>query len=479
MGQTREQKEFEEYAENQNAIASYENMLRALGVVSECGNNGAEDPKIKKTIRTIMNEIKKRCEENSDEKEESEKNSGLREFLSATEKVLSDVLGKQGQRPLSMLEGITPGVTEEEEIKKLLQAHDLNLYDPKDREGKHADAYIAEVFKEAIEYFDKLVATEGTSPVHKSLRQVNTAEGVCSIFRTAAGKGRKLLVPQACALLRIAAVIDFMNRTEKLRIMTSFAEELEKICETRFDDKRVRGKIYFKTGCEGEIPMEIKEWNVRGKTRESIITKLLHKPEYREDKVLDHVGIRVTTKTPGDSLRFIYYAFFSKIAPLFPMSSIRVNRTKQLLVDENKLLEIFNDPELARKFFDQLAKDTIDHAELENFGGMASLGETGATNEFSSAKYRAIHITFDLRLTLNGKKRTFPIEMQVLDEKAKEENEYGEAARDDYVGRRNAAMKKRVFEERNLLTEYKKSKEEQNGKSKRKGVIKRKRGKRY
>ncbi len=460
------QMEFEEFADEQNAKASYENMLRALGVVSDCGDKAVDNPKIIKKINKIIEGVRERYDENT---------SGLKDFLTTTEEVLLEILGKDAQKALSMIDGITPGVTEEEEIIKLLKTHDINLYDSKAREKKRVDEYITEVLTEAIKYFDELIATNGTSPVHKSLRQVNTDEGIFTIFRTAAGKGRKLLVAQACALLRIATVIDFMNRTEKFRIMTEFAEKLEEICKERFDDKRVRGKIYFRTGCDGEIPMEIKEVNVRGKTRESITTKLLHKPEYREDKVLDHVGIRVTTKTPGDSLRFIYYTFFSKIDPLFPMSSIRVNRTKQLLVDEDKLLEIFNDPELSRKFFDQLAKDTINHAELENLGGMASLGETGATNEFSSAKYRAIHITFDLRLTLDGKKRTFPIEMQVLDEKSKEINEYGEAAHDDYVGRRNVAMKKRVYEERNLLTEFEKIKEEQKCKAKRKGIIKTKR----
>lgn len=456
MGKTLGQMEFEEFAEAKNKEAPFKLTARGLGVIPLTDEEKAErDNLVNEQTERILKEIEEVLGE------ETGKSSELRKILSPKISEIIEPLLRSGKKKLSMIDEITIGLTEEREIKRFLRTHGIRLRDAKDKKADKADPYIDEVLQKAIEYYDKVIAKKGSKGVNASLRQTNSVNGICKIFRTAAGKGSRHLVPQACALLRIGIVIDFVNRNNLLQLLPYAEEELKRKCGKYFNAKN--GKVYFNTEGPGEIPMEVVRCEVRTKTFERVITKLLHKPKNKAEEVIDHVGMRVTTKSAVDALKYIYNAFYKPDTRIFPCISIHLDRIKQLLLDENKLLSVLNDEEEAKAIFEQLSVSTIDHSELETIKEVKGQS-TENENEHSSPKYKAIHITFDLPLVVNGKQESFPIELQIVDIQSKIQNE-AEAPHEKYAEDQTLAAIQRATDN-NLLTEYEKEKEAQNGKSK-------------
>jgi uncharacterized protein (TIGR04562 family) len=262
--------------------------------------------------------------------------------------------------------------------------------------------------------------------IEKELAKLIKKEDILKFFKVAAGCGpkQKGLAKQACALLRIGYAIDYIERDPQISLLEEALGVLLDKKEKHFVDKRARGERIWKYKLgQNRLHMPIERLEVRTKKRSRIITKLLHKPGNRSGKVLDHIGVRVTTKSAIDTLKLIYYMFFNVETQMFPYMSIRIDETKNLILDANRIEEIIDDDEQAQDLVDMLSKETIDHDELSDV--LASDEVSDDTNKFSSPIYKAIHIIVDLPINSPKFGRvSFPVEVQILDKKSHFVNEH-------------------------------------------------------
>lgn len=444
MGKTKEQEGFEAFRDELNDEAPFVLTSRGLGLT-----NTAEEPDVdEQGLSVLIAQIGDRLKTALSTHGKGADSLDLKAILSADIRaLLKPLFVSQERGSISMLDVVTLGLTEEWQIRRFLKLHGVDLDQPKDIE--YADVLL----KEAIGFFDEMIAADQSDKkVNPILRKTRTVEGICKIFQAAAGKDQRQVVPQACAILRIAAAIDFLNRDPLLASLPLAEAELQKIAKTHFHPSD--GKLFFKTSAPGEPPLELVSSELRTKTRQRMISKLLHKPENKADEVVDHVGMRITTKSAFDALRFLYAAFYKPNTSIFPGMTIYVRESKQLLLDSAKLMEALQDPKKAKELVKELAQPTIDHADLTPIGE-----ESNERNRFSSKSYRAIHVTFDLPIIRkDGQRGQFPVELQVVDAESRKKNE-SRASHTDYINRQMDGVRARVTGN-NLLTEFQKSKDQ-------------------
>lgn len=448
MGKKESQIEFENFANAQNEAAPLRHAFRGMGLN---GNPTTEDTPEKK-LDLLAESVSAKVEEVLRDRITSLEGIDLptlRTLLAANiTPLLKPYVTDDKKGAISMLDVVTLGLTETPQVKRFLKRHGSDLDNPEDLR------YVDEVLREAIAFFDEVIARTPKEKINPSLKSTGTIEGISYIFQAAAGKQQRHLVPQACALLRITAAIDFLNRDPLLAVLPEAQEELQKIYDKYFST--AKGKTYFKSGTQGEIPMEIVKAEQRIKDRLRMIAKLLHKPQNNTKEVVDHVGMRVTTKSASDALKFLYFAFFKPDTAMFPGMTFRIDETKQLLFNENKLMEALIDPRKARALVRELSVTTPNYSDLTTVED-----EGSGANKYSSKKYRAIQLTFDLPLTTkDGQRVHFPIEIQIVDKASRDVNEE-EAPHVDYMKRQTEAVRKRLGAN-NLLTRYDEHKKRKN-----------------
>jgi uncharacterized protein (TIGR04562 family) len=210
------------------------------------------------------------------------------------------------------------------------------------------------------------------------------------------------------------------------------------------------------------------------KSRDSIIMKLLHKPENVAEDIFDRVGIRLITPSPLDALRVIKYL---KDKMVVIPSNIKPSRSRNTL---------FNLDEFRIQLADalkNLESDAMDSKELNGQLEKAALNPSiNPSNPHSSEFYRAIQFTCrqliklknpmfevfrDLRATaketaLQGDllkildridpksiqkevRFFYPYEVQIVDQKSAEENERGRSAHSEYKRAQVMTAMKRVM----------------------------------
>jgi uncharacterized protein (TIGR04562 family) len=446
MGKSRTQAEFGAFVDESNAIATVRHGVRGLGSVI----NIPDPSKVPQSqiLDLLAEEICALAQSAVDnESPDGNPTISLRGIIAADiRKLLKPFEADDKKGPISMLDVVTLGLTDAPDIKRFLKRHGSDIDKPKDF------AYVQRVLQRAISYFDKNIANSAQEKVHPTLRNTNNLDGISYIFQTAAGKHQRQLIAQACGLLRITAAIDFLNRDPLLALLSSAEESLRQLHKDHFVTKN--GKLYFDTRKPGEIPIEIISCEVRTKEEDSIITKLLHKPQNNTKEVVDHEGMRVVTKTAFDALKFFYYAFFKHDTAIFPGFTFRMDEVKQKLFGEAKLMEALQDPNKAKDLLMAFARHTDDNEDFEKEDDAGD-----GVNKFSSKRYKALQVTFDLPITdKDGNRRHFPIEVQIADRDSMRVNET-EAPHEEYKARQKDAVKKRLLRN-NLDTKFRQRKKD-------------------
>ncbi|HSA78294.1 MAG TPA: TIGR04552 family protein [Nitrospirota bacterium] len=445
---------FEEYRDRHNIHADETAFLRSFGLTEP-----QEDEKKTKSIREEVadkialaldpvDQILKGTGHN-----DQKPTSKLREVLLAN---LAPFL-KKDKPEISMMDLSTLGLTDESKIRRFLDRHGIDLDKPDNLE------YTLRVLREAVAFYDEEIAcinsrkvSPRTAAVHPHLRKFANAHDVYNVFKVAAGHGIRHLTPQACALLRIAMVIDFMEKDPHIAATQPVKDELKsKLLQ---NVRKVGNSSLYHSGNPQEKPIPLVSAVVRFKERERIIMKLLHKPSNSTSEVLDHIGGRFVTESASDALRLIYQMFFDSNFATLPFMNIRIGKTKQSLIDPKLLMEALKDAKKAEKLFAELSEVTINHQEVQT----ESL--TGTENPHSSENYQAIHITFDFPMMVNGNPMFIPIEIQVVDKTAHMENDV-RASHPDYIEKQRKAATARALGN-NLQTNYQTRKKNGNGKKK-------------
>lgn len=339
----------------------------------------------------------------------------------------------------SMLDVVNLGHTEDAAIEKFLIKQGVDIDQTEDL------VYALKIFREAVEFFEEEIG-RGKTKVNPELRSFRKADDIYKLFRTAAGCERRVLIPQACGILRIAGVIDFMERDLLISAIPEAEARLQDIMRKHIRKNEARS-FMFDSRVPGEEMLPLVNFELRLKIRRRIIAKLLHKPSNRTEEVLDHIGFRITTYTPLDTLRLIYQLFFHPQRSILPPVNILIDKSKNLLLDPRKILDIMGNPTSANELVQSLSLPTIDHEELTSASGIEG------DNRHSSKAYRAVHIVFNLPLTTKeGRRIAFPIEIQILDRETNEKN-LRDAPHEGYVERQMEAVRERVLGT-NLETEF-------------------------
>ena len=424
------EKQFEEFRDANTAQAPFDLFTRGLGA-------GQDDADV--TAQTSVDVAEKVNDIISKSGIPPDKEASLRQILTAEigEMFANQEAQNAGKRESSMLDVATVGLDTDEKVKNFLRRHGIDIDKDEDK------LYISKILNESIEYFDKNVAGKDKNGriTHKagSNFDKNDLASVFEIFKTASGYGRKILIPQACALLRIAACIDFMNSDPLISVLPEAENAIKDVAEKHF--KTIKNGSKTHVIQFGDEQMSVYKVEMRTKERERITTKLLHKPSNRAKEVLDHIGLRVTTFSAADTVRLIHQMFFSEDA-IFPAMSINIAESRNRLLDSKQLQQLFSDPKKARAFVDSLSAVTVEDEELTSM----NVDKTDrAKNEHTSSEYRAIHITFDLPFVdSNGKHVSFPIELQVLDKRSSLENVIS-APHETYVDNQVQAVRDRIL----------------------------------
>lgn len=252
------------------------------------------------------------------------------------------------QRPgaSSMLDLVTTGATSESRIRHTFEGYGIDLETPQ------GVTYADDIFREAAGFFDAYVAGEDSGfrvlpPVLRNLRSKPDPRVIFQIFKTAAGvEGTRMQVPYACALLRIALVIDLARTHPRIQAMS----EVHQSMEYRLREHITRppgGSLLFKTR-PGDPGIRLVDFSLRNKHPFSIYAKLLHKPETSVSEIQDLIGCLFNAYNPQDTLKLVYALFFDPDDAVFSPYLIDPPNSDQMLFDPDLLQAALVDPEQAR-----------------------------------------------------------------------------------------------------------------------------------
>lgn len=439
---SRKEETFEAYRDGQNLLAEEMAFLRGFGITEY---PETEEEKAKSIREKVAEKIKLAL----DSVNQALLAAGCNHpdpTLTLRELLLRDITPflRKDKSGVSMMDLSTLGLIDDSKIRRFLNRHGIDLDKPVDL------AYALKILREAVDFYDEEIAHAGEGKhrngpgINTKLRHFNTAEDVYNLFRASAGHGIRHLTPQACALLRIAMVIDYIEKDPYIAATNQVKDKLKHSVLQHV--RRTGNTFLYHSGDPNEKPIPLVSAAMRFKDRNRIIMKLLHKPSNSTFEVLDHIGARFVTESASDTLRLIYQMFFKNETAVLPFMNIRIGKTKQSLIDGELLMAALKDSKKAEKLFQELSEVTINHQDVQT----ESL--TGTDNEHSSEKYRAIHITFDLPMVVNGNPQFIPVELQFVDKTAQRENEEF-ASHPDYVEKQLKAAMERVLGN-NLHTNY-------------------------
>lgn len=225
----------------------------------------------------------------------------------------------------------------------------------------------------------------------------------------------------ACAVLRVMHAIAY---AEPLAV-SPHSEEIQKQILDPFRrhlHRDSQGRLWLGKGDEA-VPLLDIQFR-QEKARDSLILKLLHKPDNLPHSVYDRVGVRLVTSSPCQALRALQYIRRHHLANA---AHVTPGRSRNTLVDHS-------------------------HGSI-----------SGAPNPHSSSDFRSLQFTcqqlvkvpnplFQLAQALGQQPEVepflrffFPFEVQIFDQENDQRTRWGESSHANYRMRQIRAVRARVF----------------------------------
>ena len=289
----------------------------------------------------------------------------------------------------SVLEGVsaidltTFPIASLEAAQDFLLQYGVDLNDPYDVK----DA--ADVYGEAVEFLHRVLCpppTEGDPGLEMPF-EMSQLENLPRLLLLASQAHP--LQAWACALLRIMHTINHANHS----IRSPYYSQIKEQVLGRYREHlRVD-----ESGCHvlgrGEDAVPLKGVFFREeKSRESLVLKLLHKPDNVAESVFDRIGIKLVVASPLDALLVMRYfrrhhlAIFANISP---------GRSRNTLID----LEQFQQ-EWIDRHGDSRPQKTLEYLRgrtfpqgANNANATGTVGPHGASNPHTSPGWRSIQFT--------------------------------------------------------------------------------------
>lgn len=361
-----------------------------------------------------------------------------------------------------------------DEAAKFLECYGYDLENPIEK------AELFGNFQEAISfirrYFLKPENPEGFD--FEIPRRIIEITDITQLILLASAPASGILSHWACAVIKIMHTIAHLDRD--LFGSYYFSDIQKQILDKfyKFIHSDEEGKKYLGKDLKDSEKIEIMLFESKPKkSRDSVILKLLHKPENVAEDIFDRVGIRFVTFNKFDALRVIK---FLKDRYVIMPANIKPSRSRNSLIDTEVLVESLN------KYLKMADENKFDAVNLD-----LKLNEIiekklpkikSKDNPHTSQEYRSIQFTgrqliklknhyFDdlknLKQVSKGKslpeeimqaiekidlkgiqKETrffYPFEIQVYDEISHEENLAGLSSHANYKKNQVKAAMKRVM----------------------------------
>lgn len=300
------------------------------------------------------------------------------------------------------------------------------------------------------------------------------------LFASNTAPGQTLTSLWACSIIKIMHTISHMDKDLRSNY---FADIQQQILDRfyKFIHRDEKGQIYLGRDVRDPDLVELVSFESKPKKgRDSMILKLLHKPENVAEDIFDRVGIRFVTRNRFDAIRVV--KFLRERYVIMP-ANIKPSRSRNTLVNvgafEVELENLLGEVEAGRVSAEKLESMIIEACNKEQTAGKDS---KGSENPHSSGFYRAIQFTgrqlikiknplyddlkaikssmkgvtapdeiakiverLDLRNIQKEIRFFYPFEVQVLDEKSHQENLEGRSSHTNYKKSQIQAAMRRVL----------------------------------
>ena len=235
----------------------------------------------------------------------------------------------------SFLDGVSPidldrlALQSRDEAYQFLVRYGYDLAVP----SEHHDAWM--VFREALEYLERFLCPAPTPQdygvsVPEELHQIGDLTEVLLL-----ASHNSPLQPWACALLRVMHTISHATHA----VRSPFYKEIQRQILERYRQhvhQDSKGKLHLGTGLLA-VPLDDIQLREE-KNRDSLILKLLHKPDNVAQGVYDRIGVKLVTPTKVDALLALKYirrkhlAIFANVMP---------GRSRNTLIDLERFREVY------------------------------------------------------------------------------------------------------------------------------------------
>lgn len=377
--------------------------------------------------------------------------------------VLDVVIG--GQSAIDNEEGLT--VRSAEEAFHFLNGYGFNVENPIEK------AELFGHFQEAVNFIRSCFQAE----IPRKLAELSDPAQLLQLSTQRAMGGTspsQELNLWACALLKVMHTISHIDKD----VRTSYFPDIQKQIMDRFYKvvHNEEGRLFL--GKDGRDPdlIELVSFESKPKkSRDSLILKMLHKPENVAEDIFDRVGVRFVTRTRYDALRLIK---FLRDRYIVMPPNIKPSRSRNTLIDVAAFREVL----LAVRAEAQEGHITFEEAEarLREAAQPKAKGGKGE-NPHSSEEYASLQFTcrqlikitnplyedikalkaykekalpedleaiinrMDLKNTQKEVRFFYPFEVQIYDEVSHRESMEGQSAHSAYKRSQVQAAQKRVM----------------------------------
>ncbi len=277
-----------------------------------------------------------------------------------------------------------------------------------------------------------------------------------------------LLKNWSCAILKVMHTIAHVDQDLRtphfLEIQRQILDRFYRVIHRDPDGHLFLGEHFEDSSRVNLVAFETKP----KKSRDSILLKLLHKPENVAEDIFDRIGIRFITDSKLDCLRVIQFLTDQRI--VVP-PNIKPSRSRNTLLDLAAL----------KRSIHQVGSE-LSLSKLQELSEQSANGGEDALNPHTSSHYRSIQFTcrqliklrnplYDDLKELKGLSKTnqllehsskivdridlkkvqkeirffYPYEVQVVDRASHEENERGRSAHSEYKRAQLQTAMKRVM----------------------------------
>jgi len=384
------------------------------------------------------------------------------------ESVLRVLIG--GRSFLDSKEGFMGTFKNIHAAENYLGAYGFNLHDPIEK------AELQGSLQEALRFIKTYFLKPG-NPTGIALeipKKIIEASEIPELLMYASSETHAELRHWACAILRVIHTLSHVDRDIRTHYFTDIQTQiLDRFYRQLHRDEH--GKLYLGRTVDDPFRVNLVHFEVKPKkARDSILMKLLHKPESVAEELFDRVGVRFVTQNRTDAIRVIQYLEHSNVVV---GANIKPSRSRNTLIDVEQF-ETTLKRELPKLKAGEITESDLRHQLEECDYPESKAGE----NPFSSEHYRAIQFTCrqlikiknplsdhirDLKKVARGKtldpdlaaaiekvdqkyiqrvaRFFYPFEIQVMDETSHAENEKGRSAHGEYKKAQQRAALIRVM----------------------------------